>query len=170
MFDEYLEPPRVERLVSPALTVQAPVNSAGTTSSTTFDQDAPSPSISPSSSALRSHSLHQGVAAKFTFIEDNPIAPVENSPFINVFAPKPSFDASSSGDTIDLSSIRFSCIVIIVVPLLSAAIMSSTLDYQLMNIFTKELLRERFKFLLSHLGMKSMSPATLKCLQKEERE
>nr|GEU79333.1 retrovirus-related Pol polyprotein from transposon TNT 1-94 [Tanacetum cinerariifolium] len=43
MFDEYLEPPRVERPVSPALAVQAPVNSAGTPSSTTIDQDAPSP-------------------------------------------------------------------------------------------------------------------------------
>nr|GEU92483.1 integrase, catalytic region, zinc finger, CCHC-type, peptidase aspartic, catalytic [Tanacetum cinerariifolium] len=55
MFDEYREHPRVERPVSPAQAVQAPVNSAGTPSSTTIDQDAPSPSISPSSSALQSH-------------------------------------------------------------------------------------------------------------------
>nr|GEZ21576.1 copia protein [Tanacetum cinerariifolium] len=41
MFDEYLEPPRAERSGSPALAVQAPVNSAGTPSSTTIDQDAP---------------------------------------------------------------------------------------------------------------------------------
>nr|GEY27380.1 putative ribonuclease H-like domain-containing protein [Tanacetum cinerariifolium] len=47
MFDEYLEPPRVERPVSPAPAVQVPVNSAGTPSSTTIDQDAPSPSHSP---------------------------------------------------------------------------------------------------------------------------
>ncbi|GKC65258.1 retrovirus-related pol polyprotein from transposon TNT 1-94 [Tanacetum coccineum] len=52
MFDEYLEPPRVERLVSPALAVPIPVNSAGTPSSTTIDQDAPSPSHSLSSLAL----------------------------------------------------------------------------------------------------------------------
>nr|GEY99219.1 retrovirus-related Pol polyprotein from transposon TNT 1-94 [Tanacetum cinerariifolium] len=97
MFDEYLEPPRVERPVSPAPTVQAPVNSASTPSSTTIDQDAPSPSILPSSSALQSHSLHQGVAAKSTFMEDNPIAPVDNNPFINVFAPEPSSDVLSSG-------------------------------------------------------------------------
>nr|GEW25958.1 hypothetical protein [Tanacetum cinerariifolium] len=95
MFDEYLEPPRVERPVSPALVVQALVNSAGTPSSTTIDQDAPSLSISPSSSALQSH---QGVAAKPTFMEDNPVAPVNNNPFINVFAPEPSSDASSSED------------------------------------------------------------------------
>ncbi|GKC08526.1 retrovirus-related pol polyprotein from transposon TNT 1-94, partial [Tanacetum coccineum] len=43
MFDEYLEPPHVKRSVSPALVVQVPVNSTGTPSSTTIDQDAPSP-------------------------------------------------------------------------------------------------------------------------------
>nr|GEZ57472.1 integrase, catalytic region, zinc finger, CCHC-type, peptidase aspartic, catalytic [Tanacetum cinerariifolium] len=81
--------------VSPAQAVQAPVNSADTPSSTTIDQDAPSPSISLSSSALQSH---QGVAAEFTFIEDNHVAPVDNNPFINVFALEPSSGASSSGD------------------------------------------------------------------------
>ncbi|GKC62193.1 hypothetical protein Tco_1089791 [Tanacetum coccineum] len=54
MFDEYLEPPRVERPVPPAATVPIPVNSAGTPSSTTIDQDVPFPSHSPSSSALQS--------------------------------------------------------------------------------------------------------------------
>nr|GEW86160.1 probable L-cysteine desulfhydrase, chloroplastic [Tanacetum cinerariifolium] len=98
MFDEYLEPLRVERLVSPAPAVQAPVNSTSTPSSTTIDQDAPSLSILPSSSTLQSHSLHQGFAAESTFMEDNPIAPVDNHPFINVFALKPSSDASSSRD------------------------------------------------------------------------
>nr|GEU95552.1 Gag-Pol polyprotein [Tanacetum cinerariifolium] len=98
MFDEYLEPPRVDRPVSPAPAVQAPVNSAGTPSSTTIDQDAPSPSISPSSSALQSHSLHQGAAAESTFIEDNLVAPIDNNPFITIFSPEPSSDALSSGD------------------------------------------------------------------------
>nr|GEU86510.1 retrovirus-related Pol polyprotein from transposon TNT 1-94 [Tanacetum cinerariifolium] len=78
--------------------VQVPVNSASTPSSTTIDQDAPSPSISSSSSALRSHSLHQGVADESTFMKDNHVAPIDNNPFINVFAPEPSFDASSSED------------------------------------------------------------------------
>ncbi|GJZ61065.1 retrovirus-related pol polyprotein from transposon TNT 1-94 [Tanacetum coccineum] len=98
MFDEYMEPPRVERPVSPAPAVSVPVNSAGTPSSTTIDQDAPSPSHSPSSSALQSLSLHKGVAADSTLMEDNPFAPVDNHPFINVFAPEPSSEASSSGD------------------------------------------------------------------------
>nr|GFB19153.1 retrovirus-related Pol polyprotein from transposon TNT 1-94 [Tanacetum cinerariifolium] len=43
-------------------------------------------------------------------------------------------------------------------------------DYQLVDIFTKALLRQRFEFILPRLGMKSMSPTTLKCLQEEEGE
>ncbi|GKC88232.1 hypothetical protein Tco_1148881 [Tanacetum coccineum] len=98
MFNEYLEPPRAERPVSPALAVLVSVNSAGTPSSTIIDQDAHSPSHSPSSSALQSPSLHQGVAVESTLMEDNPFTPVDNNPFINVFAPEPSSEASSSGD------------------------------------------------------------------------
>ncbi|GJT10111.1 retrovirus-related pol polyprotein from transposon TNT 1-94 [Tanacetum coccineum] len=98
MFDENLEPPRVERPVSPALAVPVPVNSAGIPSSTTIDQDAPSPSHLPSSSALQSPSSHQGVAAGSTIIEYNPFSPVDNNPF--VFTPKPSSEASLSGDVI----------------------------------------------------------------------
>nr|GEY92526.1 integrase, catalytic region, zinc finger, CCHC-type, peptidase aspartic, catalytic [Tanacetum cinerariifolium] len=55
------------------------VNSAGTHSSSTIDQDAPSPSHSPSSSALQSSSLLQGVAAESSIMEDNPFAPIDNS-------------------------------------------------------------------------------------------
>ncbi|GKD61545.1 hypothetical protein Tco_1299054 [Tanacetum coccineum] len=98
MFDEYLEPPRVEKPVSPAPAVPVPVNSAGTPSSTTIDQDAPSPSHSPLSSTLQSPSSHQGVAVGSNIIEDNPFAHVDNNPFVNVFAPEPSSEASSSGD------------------------------------------------------------------------
>ncbi|GJT93408.1 hypothetical protein Tco_1082253 [Tanacetum coccineum] len=43
-----------------------------------------------------------------------------------------------------------------------------TTDYQLVDIFTKALLRERFEFLLPRLGMKSMTPKTLKRLQDGE--
>ncbi|GKE77038.1 hypothetical protein Tco_1543158, partial [Tanacetum coccineum] len=49
---------------------------------------------SPSSSAFQSPSLHKGVAAESTLMEDNPFAPVGNHPFINVFAPEPSSEAS----------------------------------------------------------------------------
>nr|GFB73061.1 retrovirus-related Pol polyprotein from transposon TNT 1-94 [Tanacetum cinerariifolium] len=100
MFDEYLEPPRAERPVPTAQAEQAPVNSAGTPLSTTIDQDAPALSISPSSSALQSHSLHQGVAAEPNYMKDHTISLVDNNPFVNVFAPEPHSEASSSGDII----------------------------------------------------------------------
>nr|GEU73461.1 retrovirus-related Pol polyprotein from transposon TNT 1-94 [Tanacetum cinerariifolium] len=70
MFDEYLEPPCVERLVPPALAIQVPVNSA----------------------------------AESTLMKDNPVAPIDNNPFINVFAPEPSSDASSSRDVSSTAS------------------------------------------------------------------
>ncbi|GKE53962.1 integrase, catalytic region, zinc finger, CCHC-type containing protein [Tanacetum coccineum] len=69
MFNEYLEPPRVERPVSSAITVQVPVISAGTPSSTTIDQDAPSLSHSPLSSELQPPISHQGVAAGSTSLK-----------------------------------------------------------------------------------------------------
>nr|GEU53149.1 hypothetical protein [Tanacetum cinerariifolium] len=98
MFDEYLEPPRAKRLVPPAQVEQAPINSAGTPLSTTIDQDAPTPSISLSSSVLQSHNLHQGVAAEPNDMEDHTIAPIDNNPFVDVFAPELHFEASSSRD------------------------------------------------------------------------
>nr|GEV42557.1 hypothetical protein [Tanacetum cinerariifolium] len=68
------------------------------TSSTTIDHDAPYLSILPSSSALQSPSLHQGVAAESTFMENNLVASIDNNPFVNVFSPEPSSEASSSRD------------------------------------------------------------------------
>nr|GEV23604.1 hypothetical protein [Tanacetum cinerariifolium] len=68
MFDEYFEPP-----------------------------DALSTRYSPSSSVVEPHTSHQGVAAGPT-IKDNPFAQADNDPFVNVFAPEPSFDESSLGD------------------------------------------------------------------------
>ncbi|GJS46553.1 hypothetical protein Tco_0596674 [Tanacetum coccineum] len=43
-------------------------------------------------------------------------------------------------------------------------------EYQLADIFTKPLVRERFKFLINKLGMRSMSPETLKKLADEEEK
>ncbi|GJW44272.1 retrovirus-related pol polyprotein from transposon TNT 1-94, partial [Tanacetum coccineum] len=67
MFDEYLEPTRVERQISLASAVSVSVTSA----------------------------------AESTLEEENLFAPINNDPFIYVFAPEPSFDASSF---VDLSS------------------------------------------------------------------
>ncbi|GKF99055.1 hypothetical protein Tco_0297838, partial [Tanacetum coccineum] len=61
-----------------------------------IDQDAPSPSHSPSSLALQSLSLHQGIVDGSTLIEDNTFAPIDNDPFVNVFAPECHSTTSSS--------------------------------------------------------------------------
>ncbi|GJZ63633.1 retrovirus-related pol polyprotein from transposon TNT 1-94 [Tanacetum coccineum] len=73
MFDEYLEPPHVERPVSPAAAVQVLVISAS-------------------------------VAAGSALIEYNPFAYANNDPFVNVFAPEPSSEASSSEDVCSAES------------------------------------------------------------------
>ncbi|GKD22418.1 hypothetical protein Tco_1224121 [Tanacetum coccineum] len=101
-----IKPPHVKRSVPPAFAVPVPVNSAGTPSSTTIDQDAPSTSHSPSSSALQSLSSHQGVAVRSTIIEDNLFAHAGNDPFVNVFALEPSSEASLSRDVSSAKSIH----------------------------------------------------------------
>nr|GFC77237.1 retrovirus-related Pol polyprotein from transposon TNT 1-94 [Tanacetum cinerariifolium] len=69
----------------------------GTPSSTTVDQDAQSLSQSPSSLEVQPAISHQGVVVGPT-IKGNLFARPEDDPFVNVFAPEPSFDESSSGD------------------------------------------------------------------------
>ncbi|GJW28991.1 hypothetical protein Tco_0045866 [Tanacetum coccineum] len=44
------------------------------------------------------------------------------------------------------------------------------IEYQLVDIFTKPLPRDRFNFLIEKLGMRSMSPETLKRLVEETDE
>ncbi|GJR48988.1 retrovirus-related pol polyprotein from transposon TNT 1-94 [Tanacetum coccineum] len=56
-----------------------------------------STSNSPSSFVVQPPISHQGVATRPT-IEYNPFAQADNDPFVNVFAPEPSSDESSSGD------------------------------------------------------------------------
>ncbi|GKB91014.1 putative reverse transcriptase domain-containing protein [Tanacetum coccineum] len=64
--------PRCKRLVPPSSLAQVPVLSAGTPSSTTIDQDAPSISHSPSSSEVQPPIIHQGVATR-PITKDNPL-------------------------------------------------------------------------------------------------
>ncbi|GJZ11219.1 hypothetical protein Tco_0545978 [Tanacetum coccineum] len=44
------------------------------------------------------------------------------------------------------------------------------IDYQLADIFTKALIRERFKFLINHLDMQSITPEELKRLVESDEE
>nr|GEY55214.1 retrovirus-related Pol polyprotein from transposon TNT 1-94 [Tanacetum cinerariifolium] len=80
-----------------SMSSQIPVILAGT-SSTTIDHDAPSPSHSSSSFELQPYISHQGIEAGSTIIEDNPSAHADNDVFVNMFALKPSSEASSSRD------------------------------------------------------------------------
>nr|GEY57480.1 hypothetical protein [Tanacetum cinerariifolium] len=87
-----------------ACTKSVPINSAGTPSSIAIDQDAPSPSHSPSSLALQSLCLHQGFASESTLIDENLFAHVDKDPFINIFASKHTSAASSFGDASSANS------------------------------------------------------------------
>ncbi|GKD11602.1 hypothetical protein Tco_1196009 [Tanacetum coccineum] len=64
------------------------------------------------------------------------------------------------------------CTALTKVPLLYVATTSNTLDpkYQLADIFTKPLARERLDFLINKLGMRSMSLETFQKLADEEKE
>ncbi|GKC22332.1 retrovirus-related pol polyprotein from transposon TNT 1-94, partial [Tanacetum coccineum] len=50
----------------------------------------------------------------------------------------------------------------------NASLLSLRTEYQLADIFTKALPRERFEFILPRLGMKCMKPETLKSLQDDQ--
>nr|GEV09148.1 putative Gag-Pol polyprotein [Tanacetum cinerariifolium] len=69
-----------------------------------------------------------------------------------------------------VNSTRFQCIVITKAPLPYAATMSNIPEYQLADIFTKALGRERIEFLINKLGMRSFTPETLKQLANEVEE
>ncbi|GJZ53241.1 retrovirus-related pol polyprotein from transposon TNT 1-94, partial [Tanacetum coccineum] len=97
MFDEYFETSTVDRLVPPAPAAPTPAIPTDPSVYISFDHNAPSSSHSPSSSAHQSSSVHHGVATKHSF-ELNPFAATEHEPFVNVFAPDPNSEESSSGE------------------------------------------------------------------------
>nr|GEY77586.1 retrovirus-related Pol polyprotein from transposon TNT 1-94 [Tanacetum cinerariifolium] len=76
-FDEYFEPPTVNRLVPPAHAAQVLDNPTGLSVSIFVDQDAPSTSHSPSSLDPQSSFVHQGVADSNSF-KVNLFAPTDN--------------------------------------------------------------------------------------------
>ncbi|GKC37325.1 retrovirus-related pol polyprotein from transposon TNT 1-94 [Tanacetum coccineum] len=73
---------------------QAPVNPTGPSVSIPIDQEEPSGSHSPSSSDHQSSNVHHSVAAEH-YVEINLFAPADLAPFVNIFAPDPSSEASS---------------------------------------------------------------------------
>ncbi|GKE94960.1 retrovirus-related pol polyprotein from transposon TNT 1-94, partial [Tanacetum coccineum] len=88
MFDEYFETPTGDHQMAHVPAAPTLAISTGPSVSISFDHDAPSGSLSPSSSAHQSSSVHHGAAT-------------EHEPFVNVFAPDPNSEASSSGVKLD---------------------------------------------------------------------
>nr|GEV12277.1 retrovirus-related Pol polyprotein from transposon TNT 1-94 [Tanacetum cinerariifolium] len=110
MFDEYFDTPPVNQPVPPAPVVHdlvfqpapptpadhVPVSPTGTPTSFSIEEDAPSTSIS-SSLVQQSPSVHQGIVVDHT-LAVTLFAPVGDVPFVNIFAPDPSSEATSSGE------------------------------------------------------------------------
>ncbi|GJU22280.1 retrovirus-related pol polyprotein from transposon TNT 1-94 [Tanacetum coccineum] len=96
MFDEYFETLMGDHPMPPVPAAQTPTTPTDSSVSISFDHDAPSGSHSPSSSAHQSYLVHHDVATEHSF-ELNPFAATEHKPFVNVFAPDPNSEASSSG-------------------------------------------------------------------------
>nr|GEY95929.1 hypothetical protein [Tanacetum cinerariifolium] len=97
MFDEYFELTRDDEPVPSATTVNAQVVPPGTSLSTTFAQDAPSTSISSSSSDKQIPVLYQGILVGPPN-EDIQITQATPHPLVNPFAREPGFAQSSSKD------------------------------------------------------------------------
>ncbi|GJU63337.1 retrovirus-related pol polyprotein from transposon TNT 1-94 [Tanacetum coccineum] len=97
MFDEYFEVTRVDEPVPLATAVNAHVVPPGTSVSTTFAQDAPSTSFSPSSSGIQPPVIQHDVAVGPT-IEDTPITQATLHPSNNPVTREPGSAQSSSGD------------------------------------------------------------------------
>ncbi|GJY86798.1 retrovirus-related pol polyprotein from transposon TNT 1-94 [Tanacetum coccineum] len=100
MFDEYFKNPPAARPVPPTPAAQVPVNQTSPSISISVNLDAPLESYSPSSTDHQSSSVHIGVAAEHS-VEVNPFDPADPEPFVNVFAPEPSSEASSSRVKLD---------------------------------------------------------------------
>ncbi|GJZ54059.1 hypothetical protein Tco_0608944 [Tanacetum coccineum] len=146
MFDEYFNPPPIA--VSPVQEAAAPRAEvlADSPVSTSIDQDAPSTSIPSSQEHEQSPIISQG-------FEESPKTPTFHDDPLN----------ESPNETQLLKNIIYLENGIVELYLVRT-------EYQLADIFTKLLPRERFNILINKLGMKSMSPETLKRLAEETDE
>ncbi|GJQ89584.1 retrovirus-related pol polyprotein from transposon TNT 1-94 [Tanacetum coccineum] len=96
MFDEYFNPPGNRQDPLPSV-AQDPVIPTGPLVSISIDLDAPSGSHISSQLDHHSSLVHHSVAGK-QYAEVNLFAAADHEPFVNVFAPDPTSEASSSGE------------------------------------------------------------------------
>ena len=111
MFDEYFES---QQIIEPEPQVIDPNDPAANASQDTngpsvsisIGQDAPSTSHIQSTSNDQTSSEHQGNAVDNSF-EGNPFAQPFDEPLINMFAPEPSHETTSSEDSNTATSIHY---------------------------------------------------------------
>ncbi|GJY39833.1 hypothetical protein Tco_0426197 [Tanacetum coccineum] len=118
------------------------------------------PSGSHTSSPLDHHfsSVHHGLAGEPS-AEVNPFAAADPEPFVNVFAPDYNSEASSSGE-INIPESSQSTRHHFIREQVEKGVVELYFvrtEYQLADIFTKALPRERFEFILPILCMKCIS-------------
>ncbi|GJY73273.1 retrovirus-related pol polyprotein from transposon TNT 1-94 [Tanacetum coccineum] len=97
MFDEYFNPPPSVASPIPIVVAPEPADSTGTPSSTTNDQDAPSPSTLKTPQETQHPVIPSSVEEEFHDIE---VAHLDNDPFFGVPIPEPNSKESSLRDAI----------------------------------------------------------------------
>ncbi|GJU25674.1 hypothetical protein Tco_1164295 [Tanacetum coccineum] len=97
MFDEYFNSPSSVASLVPTVVALELADSTGTPSSTTNDQDEPSPSTSQTPQESQSSVILFDVEEQF---QDIKVAHLDNDPFFGVPVPEPNSKESSSGDVI----------------------------------------------------------------------
>ncbi|GJQ93783.1 hypothetical protein Tco_0004922 [Tanacetum coccineum] len=97
MFDEYFNPPPSVVSLVPTIVAPRHADPIGTPSSTTIDQDAPSPITSQTLQETQSLVIPSGVEEHF---HDIKVAHLDNDPFFGVLIPEPNSEESSSRDII----------------------------------------------------------------------
>nr|GEY62505.1 hypothetical protein [Tanacetum cinerariifolium] len=97
MFDKYFNPPPSVVSLILATAAPRPADPTGIPSSTTIDQDAPSPSTSQTPQEIQSPIIPFGVEEHF---HDIKVAHLDNDPFFGVLIPEPNSKESSLRDII----------------------------------------------------------------------
>nr|GEV42878.1 retrovirus-related Pol polyprotein from transposon TNT 1-94 [Tanacetum cinerariifolium] len=163
LFDKYFNPP--PSVDPPVLEVAAPkpAISTGSPSLTFVNQDAPSPSTLQTPQESPSQVIPPAFLNDILREEVYVSQPDRSSP------KEPLIQHCSSREKEKTSYCRYHFIKEQVENGVVELYFVRT-EYQLADIFTKTLGRERLAFLIDKLRMKNMSPETLKCLEEEEEE
>ncbi|GKD31508.1 retrovirus-related pol polyprotein from transposon TNT 1-94 [Tanacetum coccineum] len=188
LFDEYFNPPPCVDHPVPKVAASKPAVSTGTPSSTSVDQDAPSPNdiifastkpdLCETFSKVMCSKFKMSMMGKLSFFLGLQIYKSPRGIFLN----QSKFALESlkkygmeTCDPVDTPMVEKSKLdkdpqgYHFIKEQVEMRWLSCT-DYQLADIFTKALGRERLAFLIDKLEMKSMSPETLKRLAEEEEE